>query len=412
VLSTTGIPAMPIAMKPGVPCALTGATAASPGRCAGGDDTDDLYKPFTIGRDEPVDIVFSAPIRRSSITRGTQCGQGSVRIEEVDAGGACTGAVAGTLIIRERELVFVPDVPWAEGKRYRVTLNAGGNDSCDTGELCDLGGAVNFDPLNGMGSGDGGGANLVIPFTVAPPTDGTYLMNYAAPFTDINGSGTNDPSELKRLENHATMKIIGFDGFSSAVFKTSECDMSTDNKTACMYMIGAMPVVMGAGTTTCPLPGGATAATCAPVTMSAQAMFGTNVTMTAGTIIGPIDTPTNIQSMRIRQGAGGQVTGYIVEDGPGKAKLVLALDLYMDAPDMSVPLSSHDLHSKQLTLNLEGPVTFTKDGRILIALSNTADLPITVAVSGAQSGHVMMSILKGEMKLQLVSTAPRGVSLQ
>jgi hypothetical protein len=179
-----------------------------------------------------------------------------------------------------------------------------------------------------------------------------------------------------------------------------------------MYLSGAMPSVMGAATTTCPLPGGGSAANCVPVYMTPQAMFGTSTTMTAGTFIGPIDTATNIQMMRIREGAGGAVTGYIVDDGAGAAKLVVALDLYMDAPDMSLPLSSHDLHSKQLSVNLEGPVTFTKDGRISIALSNTADLPVTISVTGAQSGHVMLSIPKGEMKLQLVSAPPRGVSLQ
>src|SRR6185436_14663468 len=107
------------------------------------------------------------------VTRGTQCGQGTVRIEETDAGGACTAAVPGTLIIRERELVFIPDAPWADGKHYKVSYVAGTNDSCDAGELCDLGGALNFDPLAGMGGGDGGGANLAIPFTVAPPSEDT-----------------------------------------------------------------------------------------------------------------------------------------------------------------------------------------------------------------------------------------------
>jgi hypothetical protein len=63
-------------------------------------------------------------------------------------------------------------------------------------------------------------------------------------------------------------------------------------------------------------------------------------------------------------------------------------------------------------VNLEGPVDFTPDGRIAIALSNTADIALTVSVSGVQSGKVMMSIPKGEMKLQLMSPAPRGVSLQ
>ena len=91
--------------------------------------------------------------------------------------------------------------------------------------------------------------------------------------------------------------------------------------------------------------------------------------------------------------------------------MMATLDLYMDAPDMSILLSSHDLHSKKLTVTLEGAVTFLTDGRIAIGLSNTADLPVTVSISGPASGTVNMVVPMGEMKLQLISPAPRGVSL-
>jgi hypothetical protein len=208
------------------------------------------------------------------------------------------------------------------------------------------------------------------------------------------------------------MHITGTtNSIEGATFSGNTCgDATVDDKKGCTYLVGAMPVVMGDVTTTCPLPGGASAASCIPVTMSAQMMLGTSLTMAAETAIATIDSDTGTQVMRIRQGAGGEITGYIVDNG-GMPKIVLALDLYMDAPDMSILLSSHDLHSKQLSLVLEGPVTFLADGRISIALANTADVPIDVSVSGPASGHVKMNIPKGEMNLQLLSPTPRGVSL-
>ena len=56
--------------------------------------------------------------------------------------------------------------------------------------------------------------------------------------------------------------------------------------------------------------------------------------------------------MRLREPAGGPVTGYIIDDG-GEPTMVVALDLYMDAPDLSLPLvDGHDLHSKPLSISL------------------------------------------------------------
>jgi len=413
VLQSTGVPAAVLAIHPGAPCVLAGGTAASPGRCDGGKTGDDLYHPFTLAKNDPITVTFSEPIRRTSVTRGTACGQGSFRVEEVDGAGNCTAVVAGTLMTSDRTLTFVADEPWSDTKKYKLSLISGGNGACDAGELCDPGGAMSFDPLNGMQGGDSGGNPLVIPFTGAAPTGGTFLVTSANPFTDYNGSGGIDSSEQKRAENRAKMRITNVTGFAGATFTGNTCDaMPVNNKEGCMYLLGAMPVEMGEVSTTCPLPGGATAASCVPVTMGPQAMYATSLTMAAdtGTIIGTINTDTNVSVMRIREPSGGPAMGYIVDNG-GTPKMVAQLELYMDAPDMSIVLSSHDLHSKPLSVSLEGPLTFQDNGQIAIALTNTADLTVDVAISGPISGHVTMIIPKGEMHLQLVSPAPRGVSL-
>lgn len=413
-LQGSNVPTTAVAIHPGAPCVLTGANGTTAGRCEGGQGGDDTYHPFTLAANEPIEVAFSAPVRRSSVTRGTACGQGSVRIEELNAAGACTAVVPGTLMVHDRSLTFVPDVPWVEGTRYRFQLVSGTNTGCDNGDICGPQNAMNFDPLNGTESGDAGGAPLTVTFTAEPASTGTYMFAKAAPFTDVNGSGFIETVEQRRDENRAGMRITGTTGaVESASFDAPDCDPSTPEKEACMYMTGAMPSVMGELTTTCPLPGGATADKCVPVTMGPQAMLATSLTMDAeaSVIINiPISTDTGTSVMRIREPADGPVMGYIVDKG-GTPTMVTALDLYMDAPDMSVLLSSHDLHSKKLSVQLEGPVKFLADGRIAIDLTNTADLPVEVGISGVASGTVKMIVPQGQMKLQLLSPALRGAPL-
>jgi hypothetical protein len=178
-----------------------------------------------------------------------------------------------------------------------------------------------------------------------------------------------------------------------------------------MYLVGSMPADMGEVTTTCPLPGGGSAPACLPVRLGAQSMYGTSVQMDATAGLS-LTTDTGMQLMRIREPATGPVTGYVI-DRNGTPTMVLALELYMDAPDMSITLSSHDLHSKPLSVQLEGPLTFLPDGRIAIALSNTADMPVEINIDAPLgiAGSVKLIVPKGEMKLQLLSPAQRGVSL-
>jgi hypothetical protein len=113
--------------------------------------------------------------------------------------------------------------------------------------------------------------------------------------------------------------------------------------------------------------------------------------------------------MRIRERADGPLEGYIVDRG-GVPTMVVALELYMDAPDMSLPLIQHDMKSKTLSVALEGPLTFGADGRIILALSNTRDVPISVGINAplGLTGAVNLVVPAGEMKLELVSRPRRG----
>lgn len=411
-LTSTNAPMTVASVYPGAPCALTGGGAGTAGRCTGGENTDATYRPFALPANEAIEVAFTQSPRRSSVVRGTACGQGAVRVEQLDAGGACVAAVPGSLRVRDRGLAFLPDAPWVDGTRYRLTLVSGNNGGCDANELCGANGvAASFDPLNGTESGDGGGPPLVIDFVGAPPTKSTFMLAQTAPFSDVNGNGFRDGSELARDENRAALRIIGTGGIVSAArFTSPDCLPDEPGTQACMYLAGAMPVQMSEVSTTCPLPDGTSAPTCMPVLVSPQAMYATSVGLDATALI-TISNDTGTSVMRVRDGAE-PVMGYIIDRG-GTPTMVAKLDLYMDAPDLSIPLSSHDLHSKPLSVALEGPVTFLPDGRIAIALTNTAALPVTITIDApiVGEGTVQLEVPAGEMKLQLISPALRGGAL-
>jgi hypothetical protein len=398
---------------PGAPCTLTGASMTSPGRCSSGGGGDDSYKPFTLAANEPIHVTFTQPPNPDSLTLATSCNAGSVRIEEIDVQGACVAAVPGTLVRHDRAISFLPEAPWQLGKRYRLTLVSGADSSCVADEICGITArAASFDPLAGVTSGASGGPNLSIDFTGAAATDATLMITEAAPFTDVNGSGFLEPGELTRDDNRVALRIAGTEGLiSSASFDAADCVPETPEKEGCMYLSGAMPVELLPLAHDCALPGGEIAASCVPVVLSPQAMYATSVAMHA-TALFSIPATTGMSVLRIREPAGGPVTGYLIDD-QGTPTLVLELQLYLDAPDMNidVPLvtPSHDLHSKRLSpFTVRGPMRFLPDGRIAISVANVADVPVDVTITLGASGTVHMLIPRGEMKLQLISPPLRG----
>jgi hypothetical protein len=409
-LAATDAPLTVAAVHPGVPCTLVGGGATSPGRCAGGAASDDRYRPFALAAGEPVRVTFTQPPVPASVTHGTACNTGSVRIEQLDGAGACVAAVAGAFQLRDRTIAFEPETAWRAGTRYRLTLISGGNRSCNAGELCGISGsAASFDPLAGSSNDDGGGPDLVIEFVGAAPNAATLLFTEAAPFTDGNGSGKLEGGERLRDDNRVALRITGTTGaVSSASFAGGDCVPGTPQKEACMYLSGAMPVELLPLTHSCPLPGGEAAASCVPIVLTSQVMYATSITIDA-TLVIPVSTDTGLSVMRLREPRGGPIIGHLFDDR-GTLTLVVALELYLDAPDMSVPLSSHDLRSKPLSVVLRGPLRFLPDGRIAIAVANVADVPVKVTIDAplGVTGAVEMILPRGELKLQLVSPALRG----
>ncbi|HEY5926464.1 MAG TPA: Ig-like domain-containing protein [Kofleriaceae bacterium] len=408
----TDVPPSVVAVQPGAPCSLVDVAPSTAGRCAGGSSADDRYRPFALAANERIAVVFDQPLRAESITLGTTCNTGSVRIERIDQAGACLDAVAGTLLKHQRDLAFVPDRPWLAGERYRLRLISGLNGTCEPGDVCGANGRpANFDPLAGTTASASGGPELAVHFVGAAATSSTTLLASASPHADLNGSGHMEQGEVHGEENRVALKIAGTSGLiQQASFAGPDCLPATPEVESCMYILGVIPAQLGARRDNCTLPDGTTVASCVPVAMSAQAMYSTSVTMNAGALGIALETETGMSVMRVRERADGSpLEGYIVERNGGPV-MVVALDLYMDAPDMSLPIAQHDMRSKPLSVSLEGPLAFRPDGRIAITLRNTADVPISVGIDAPLGikGAVKLIVPKGEMKLQLMSRAQRG----
>ena len=407
-IGASTVPPTVVAITPGAPCVLVAATDASPGRCAGGRATDDTYQPFTLAADEDIRVAFDQPISAYSLALGTACGAGSVRVEQLDAAGHCTGVVPGKLLRHRRDLAFVPAAPWTSGQHYRLTLVSGPDAHCDEGEICGVNGvAASFDPLAGTAAA--GGPDLASEFVATDSAHRSSLVAGATPFADANGNGRVDSGEVAPDTNRVALRIAGTSGIvTSASFSGPDCLPATPEVEACMFVLGAVPAQLGEARDNCALPDGTTAAHCVPVEMSPQAMYSTSVTMTAAALGIPISSDTGTSVLRMRPPASHPLEGYIV-DGANGPTLVAALDLYMDAPDMTLPIGQHDLHSKPLSVMLQGPVAFLADGRLSLSLANTADVAITVDITAlGLSGAVQLVVPAGEMKLQLLTAPQRG----
>lgn len=404
---------------PGVPCALVDATAESPGRCAGGYDIesdedvlDDLYHPFTMPANGRAMATFDKPMNQASMQLGSTCGDGSIRLEALDDGGLCEGAVPATLVTRERSFQVIPNQYLQVGKTYRFVLGTGTNDSCNTGELCGANNQpLNPDPLNGGEDGDGGGPDPTVEyqFTVTPASEDTFVPALAMPYTDLNGSGIIEGGEVRRHENRAAMRIVDWSGLGGLPdFDEADCVEATPELENCLFVTAAMPVSMGAAESNCTVGtdddgNPITVDTCIPARIYPQVIYTTSMAMEL-LFVFTLNTQRTV--MRVREPVDGPAYGYVFEDpDTGSPVLMASLAVYMDAPDMILS-GAHDLHSKPLTIDIKGPIAFAEDGRMQINAANLRDIEV---VMGIPLGSITLQIPAGEMKLQLMSEPLKGI---
>lgn len=436
--SSTAGPAAPVlvALSPGAPCALVDDddTDDSPGRCVGSDPDDGLYRSFVAPGFQAIQGDFNQAMDPGSLTLGDACGSGSVRVERLDSAGVCEAPVPGTLAVRQRGFRFIPNQAWQPDARYRLTLVAGPDETCDANELC--GGnskALNTDSMCGTRDGntdvnncevgnpgdEGGGPDIAIPFRGVAPSDGTYFPAVATPVTDVNGNGEVDPEEVLRPENSATITLGDVDGtmVQEAWFPIDgSCNDERTVKDGSLYLNASLPVTLGVAAKDCTIGADAqgnaiVVSDCIPAEITPQILYSTSLTVCTQAVLDgqsiTIGLITRQSIFRMRQ-RGQPILGHIVsEPGEDEAHLVAEMNLYLDAPDMRIPGMNHDMRSKEIAVQVKGPMTFAADGRVTINLENTSGIIIRVnvedALNPASSGFLEMTIPPGSMRFQLAS---------
>lgn len=395
-------PAPPLltVVYPGAPCALTAA-----GRCRGGRGGDEPYLPFTLPANRPIDVMFDRPMAAATLVLGTGCGSGAVRIETLGPGGTCTGVVPGTMTVRERGLRFWPATPWVPGRSYRLILAAGTDDRCDPGELCSRDGLpLNTDPLEGAAGS--GGPPAVMMFTGAPASDNTYALLRFVPAAD----------------NRVAAAITGRGGIVQAVsIDQPDCLPATAEIEGCVQLAADLAVSVGPVRTSCIIGQNEQGQSimvpaCLPVRIFPAILYGSPLILDARvSALGTIDDlSTGRQVMRLGERGGTPISGYIIRrTGAPGLWFVADLDLYMDAPDLSILGGAvrHDLRSKSLSMRVEGPVTLVDD-RVGITLTNTTPTPLRVNVSALLSGRIDMLIPAGTMRLELTGEQAAGLDIR
>ena len=407
ITSTMAAPPIITGISPGAPCAITG---NAPGHCAGGLSNDTSYQPFSLSSNRDIHVQFSQPMDPASLTLGTGCGQGSIRVESLNANGQCAGVVPGTLTKRDRELRFQSNQPWTVGGAYRLTLVGGSDTSCGAGEICGRNGQpLNTDPLAGAKAAKAGGPDVVITFTGAAATPDSYQPLESEPFADMNGNGYLDAAETPNDKNRVVMELGGFGGLiTNASLVGDDCMADRPGQQVCSYVHATLPSSVGGLLARCPVDASGQPATatkpCIQVQVYPNSIIGTSITMntTALGIIPITNVATGVMVMRLRE-MGAPIYGYILnEPGVADPQFVITNNVYFDNPDISIPLATEDLHSKELVVTLKGPVTFRPDGRMDVALKSTGEVTVRANISALFiPGTIDLKIPAGEMRITL-----------
>jgi hypothetical protein len=391
----------------GAPCALTRTSATSGGACAGGQPGDTAYLRSELPANRVLRVGFTQAMR--PITLGASCGTGAVRVERLDAAGACAAVVPGTLAMADRAFTFTPNQPWVVGTDYRLMLVAGNNVACGPDEVCSRSAVpLDTDPL----TGGAGGPDVVLRFAATAPTPDSAQPLASEPLGDVNGNGALDGAETLPAENRVAMEVAGTSGIvTSASLNGADCVAARGGQQSCSALQTDLPVVVGALLARCPIDAtGALTASggpCLQVRVLPNVIYGTALSMNTRAIgVLPIDNlSTGEMVMRVREG-GAPAMGYIMaEAGQAHPQFVIRQGVWLDTPSLLIlgGLVAHDLVSKPLDIVLKGPLTFTPDGRMHVALQNTADVALSVGITAlGLGGAIELRIPRNEMKLTVV----------
>ncbi len=322
--------------------------------------------------------------------------------------------------------------------------------------ICALGISGNYHPLitslldYSYGYNEGGPV-LTIYFKGAPATDNVLQLLKQTPTSDVDSSFTHDPGETvpstqpRAVLNSAKINYVGVTGLALEDANVG-CDIgqTCPDKTY-IHLTGSLmadivgyqtPQAIGQLISNGDIPAAAVPSALCGGQVCTQAndvqkgailtwiyptrIVASNLVTYSKAPIGsapPAETGPQVMRMRYTCNAAnagacdnqshGRIPGWIVESDTAGAppEFYTNLDIYQDAPGLepmvNIPVvaPNHeldtDMHSKPLTLNLVGPLTFLPDGRLQIRQVNQNVVPLAITLGDVPLG------LPGKIKLEI-----------
>ncbi|MBD3640505.1 MAG: Ig-like domain-containing protein [Marinobacter sp.] len=422
----------PIALTtyPGFPCVTESINISNGqhGTCtdsAPDDTVRDEIPVMTMPQDRPIVVKFSQSMDLSTINNQ------SFIVEKI-ADAASPGTVgseqkvSGRIEKSKQQIRFYPDQAWEVGVTYRYTMRSEVNGNCSSGLIIcsEAGLPLQTDLL--VDPGDIGGPDMSIFFTGARAVGTVFTPLRNLPIRDTNSNyvidcatpgGTDCLEPFDHIEENGTFlpsanssKLTIVNGESSQGPARVGCspDGADCPKNKFIYQTYGLdtevigPAVNENGETIgvrVLLYPTLLATSSARVIVSANLLLGSDITSDTGTQILRMTygEPTEENPL-------GLVEGVIIEGADGSPIFQTQADLTLDAPNLS-GVTSHDVYSKPLTLQLEGPITFFDDGRMQIEQRNLIAEDITVnAVSfGFVPVEIPLRIPSGGTFLNFIS---------
>lgn len=331
---------------PGFPCETTDddidLAAGIHGQCwdatSGNQQAGDVLPVSEMPEDRPIVVVFSQPMKLSSIRS-----EETFVVEKVNVDKTPIETVSGRLEKNDQRVRFFPDQPWEPDSFYRYTMKADrGTPDCDQENPTSICGvnelALKADLLEGLNRG-GSGDNCLEPFD----HEGSDADGWAP---------SANSTKLAVVDNKAGV----FDARVGC--KTNQ----TCPKNKFIYQTYALNTeVVGPGTYE-----GEDAIL---VNLYPALLATSSVSVFVNVLTLQEESITNTQVIRMRyaedpscEGTAGcarnqLIPGAIVEGDKGQPVFKTNAELMLDAPDMVIPLGgTHDLYAREFYFDLEGDI--------------------------------------------------------
>ncbi len=397
-------------MVPGYACAMYGYDYANDiaGRCAGGLETDQKFNIFSLQEDRDIFIAFSQPIDERSLVLGNSCDTGSFRVEVVDTNGTCLDTVPGVMSYDNKILTFTPNAGWKDqGENfYRYALMTAKNltkgqvDCTDGSAVCsEASYPLQTTLLKGNSVEDQGGPHMRVPFRAAP-ADNLVFNPLMMPSTDNNRDYRwNEGLEAVYGGNFAKLAVTDWGGLITSAKIGCASDQSCSEDKSKTFISAFMATEIGEYD---PVNNRI------PVKVHAQQMISSDVFVEAKIVGIGSEVPTGTMIMRpihpVVDGKTQVPTGYIIwNEEEGRLNFKIDLEVYMDNPFMHVTLDlEHNLHSYVIPMNLQGPIEFLDDGRMMISLLNKNSIDLNVSIGGG-TATLTLNLAPGAVSLTQIS---------